>query len=75
MYAFMNMVEKYYVNVNRKCNMKAMVSVTSVSEAVQLVTGQPLPAHVKSLQLEVNCVDDSGSELQVPFVKYNFRSP
>jgi len=46
----------------------------SVTEAVQLVTGEPLPAHVRSFQLEINCVDDSGSELQVPFVKYNFRS-
>jgi len=49
--------------------------VFSVSDAVQTVTGDSLPAHVRSLQLEINCVDDSGSELQVPFVKYNFRSP
>lgn len=51
-----------------------MAFVASVSEAVQLVTEQPLPAHLKSFQLEINCVNDSGSELQVPFVKYNFRS-
>jgi len=51
-----------------------MLFVVSVSKAVQLVTGDTLPAHVKSFQLEINCVDDSGSELQVPFVKYNFRS-
>jgi len=51
-----------------------MTFICSVSDAVQLVTGQPLPAHLKSFQLEINCVDDSGSELEVPFVKYNFRS-
>jgi len=54
---------------------EAVMCAWSVSEAVQTVTGESLPAHVKSLQLEINCVDDSGSELKVPFVKYNFRSP
>ena len=56
-----------------ECKGEGMLCVTSVSEAVQLVTDEPLPTHVRSFQLEINCVDDSGSELQVPFVKYNFR--
>jgi len=61
--------------VSERWMMIMMVHVFSVSEAVQTVIGLSLPEHVKSLQLDISCVDDSGSELQVPFVKYNFRSP
>jgi ubiquitin-activating enzyme E1 len=44
-----------------------------LSRAVELVTGSTLPGHVKSLRLEINCVDAAGQDLEVPFVKYNFR--
>jgi len=50
-----------------------LICVASVSEAVETVTEERLPAYIKSFKLEINCVDDSGTELQVPFVKYNFR--
>lgn len=44
---------------------------SEISKAVEEVTKKPIPAHVKSLVIELSCNDDTGEDVDVPYVKYN----
>uniref|UniRef100_A0A1I8GM96 E1 ubiquitin-activating enzyme n=1 Tax=Macrostomum lignano TaxID=282301 RepID=A0A1I8GM96_9PLAT len=42
-----------------------------ISKVVEEVTKKPIPAHVKSLVIELSCNDSEGEDVDVPYVKYN----
>lgn len=44
-----------------------------MSKLVATVSRKPIPAHVKSLVVEVCVNDDEGEDVEVPFVKVNIR--
>ena len=44
-----------------------------ISECLQQITKKPVPAHVKSLVLEVCVNDRDGEDAEVPFIKLNIR--
>ena len=42
-----------------------------MSEVVKRVSKKKIPSHVKALVLEICCNDDTGEDVEVPYVKYN----
>lgn len=42
-----------------------------VSKAAEQVSKKPIPAHAKSIRLEIGCYNDKDEEIGLPFVKYN----
>ncbi|KAK3103827.1 hypothetical protein FSP39_022215 [Pinctada imbricata] len=42
-----------------------------MSEVVKRVSKKKIPSHVKALVLEICCNDESGEDVEIPYVKYN----
>jgi len=42
----------------------------TISDLVTSITNRPIPPHVKALVLEPMCSDESGEDVEVPYVRY-----
>jgi len=42
-----------------------------MSDVVKEVSRKQIPSHVKALVFELCCNDESGEDVEVPYVKYN----
>lgn len=42
----------------------------SITELVTSITNRPIPPHVRALVLEPMCSDDTGEDVEVPYVRY-----
>lgn len=51
------------------------LSCSRVTEVVHLVSKQKLGHHVRALVLELCCTDESGEDVDVPYVHYTVRGP
>ena len=45
----------------------------SLSEVAKQASKKDIPGHVKNLVLEICCSDTEGEDVEVPYIKYNFR--
>ncbi|WP_411023035.1 hypothetical protein, partial [Salmonella sp. s51228] len=44
-----------------------------VSAVVEKVIKEPIPLHQSSIVLEMCCEDMEGNDIEVPYIKYDFR--
>ncbi|KRY43399.1 Ubiquitin-like modifier-activating enzyme 1 [Trichinella spiralis] len=45
-----------------------------VTDLVESITGQKIPSYVNAIVLETMCTDEHGEDIELPYIKYVFRS-
>ena len=45
----------------------------SLSEVAKVASKREIPPYVHNLVFEICCSDDQGEDVEVPYIKYNFK--
>lgn len=49
---------------------ECLVSLSSIEEIVEEITQEAIPSHVKSLTFDICVEDETGEDVEVPYVRY-----